>query len=98
MIDAGPALAFALIAFGIIVVPGPSVLFVISRGVALGRRAGIASALSNNAGLWIQVVAVAFGLGAVVERSVLVFTIIKLAGAAYMVGLGVRLALTGREE
>jgi threonine/homoserine/homoserine lactone efflux protein len=79
--------------FVLIVIPGPSVLFVVSRGVALGRRAALATVLGNTAGLGVLVLAVALGLGSLVERSVTVFTVIKLAGAAYMVFLGVRMFL-----
>jgi len=88
--DAGRLAAFALVSFAIIVVPGPSVLFVISRGVALGRRAALTTVLGNEAGLLVQVVAVALGLGAIVQRSVAVFTVLKLAGAAYLVYLGMQ--------
>lgn len=71
-------------------VPGPSVLFVISRGVALGRRVALATVLGNAAGVYVQVIAVAVGVGTVVERSVVAFETVKLAGAAYLVVLGVR--------
>jgi threonine/homoserine/homoserine lactone efflux protein len=90
MVDVERLAAFALVALVIISIPGPSVLFVVSRGIALGRKAAVATAVGNEAGLGVQVVAVAFGLGAIVERSVLVFTIIKLAGACYLAFLGVR--------
>jgi len=83
-------LAFAVAAFVLIIIPGPSVLFVVSRGVALGRRAALLSVLGNEAGLFVHVVAVAVGLGAVVERSAAVFIVLKLAGAAYLVYLGVK--------
>ena len=83
-------LAFAIAAFVLIIIPGPSVLFVVSRGVALGRRAALLSVLGNEAGLLVHVVAVAIGLGAVVERSAAIFTVLKLAGAAYLVYLGVK--------
>jgi len=88
--DAGRLAAFALVALAIIVVPGPSVLFVVSRGVTLGRRAALTTVLGNEAGLLVQVVAVAVGLGPIVERSLVVFTIIKLSGAAYLIFLGVQ--------
>jgi len=90
MIDAGRMLALAATAFVIIVVPGPSVLFVISRGVTLGRRAGLATVVGNTAGLGVQLLAVTLGLGAVVQRSIVVFTMLKIAGAAYLVYLGVQ--------
>jgi threonine/homoserine/homoserine lactone efflux protein len=83
-------LAFAVAAFVLIVIPGPSVLFVVSRGVALGRRAALLSVLGNESGLLVHVAAVALGLGAIVERSVVVFTVLKLAGAVYLVYLGVK--------
>jgi threonine/homoserine/homoserine lactone efflux protein len=83
-------LAFTLTAFALIVVPGPSVLFTVSRALALGRMAGVATVAGNTVGVYVQVVAVAFGIGALVERSVMVFTIVKLGGAAYLIFLGVK--------
>ena len=82
--------AFALASLVLIAIPGPSVLFVISRGVVLGRRAALATVLGNCAGVYVQVAAVALGIGVIVERSVVVYNTIKLAGAAYLVWLGVR--------
>jgi threonine/homoserine/homoserine lactone efflux protein len=90
MLPTGHLLAFALISFALIVVPGPNVLFVISRSVMLGRAAGVGSAVGGQIGVYVQVAAVAFGVGALVERSVAIFTVIKLAGAAYLVWLGVQ--------
>ena len=82
--------AFAAVAFAIIVVPGPSVLFVVSRGVAFGRRTALLTVVGNELGLSIQVLAVALGLGAAVERSIAVFDLLRFAGAAYLVVLGVQ--------
>lgn len=90
MVSTGSLLAFAVTAFALIVVPGPSVLFVISRGVALGGRAAVATVIGNAAGAYSQVVVVALGLGAVIERSAEVFTAVKLVGAVYVVYLGVQ--------
>jgi threonine/homoserine/homoserine lactone efflux protein len=83
-------LAFALLSWALIVVPGPNVLFVISRSLMLGRAAGVGTAVGGQIGVYLQVTAVAFGIGALVERSVAVFTVIKLAGAAYLIYLGVQ--------
>ena len=66
--------AFALASFVLVIVPGPSVLFVISRGVALGRRAALATVAGNAAGVYLQALFVAVGLGAVISRSVAVKT------------------------
>ncbi|WP_232836011.1 LysE family translocator [Actinocorallia populi] len=76
--------------FLLIVVPGPSVLFVIGRALAHGRRAALTTVLGNTLGAYALVVAVALGVGSIVERSVLVFTVLKFAGAAYLVYLGVK--------
>jgi threonine/homoserine/homoserine lactone efflux protein len=84
-------LEFAITAFVVIVVPGPSVLFVVSRGVALGRRAALATVVGNSAGVLVVAILAALGLGAIVERSDTVFTAIKLVGALYLVLLGVRM-------
>jgi threonine/homoserine/homoserine lactone efflux protein len=81
---------FALASLILIAIPGPSVLFVISRGVVLGRRAALATVVGNCGGVYVQVVAVALGIGVLVERSVALYTTIKLAGAAYLVWLGIR--------
>ncbi len=83
-------LAFAAMSFLLIVVPGPSVLFTVGRALAQGRRAALSSVVGNAIGAYLLVVAVALGVGAVVERSAVAFTVLKLAGAAYLVYLGVK--------
>jgi threonine/homoserine/homoserine lactone efflux protein len=105
MVSTHALLTFAATAFLLIVVPGPSVMFVVSRGVALGRRAAVLTVLGNAAGAYTQVVLVAAGLGALVQRSIAVHTAVKLIGAAYLVHLGVqafrhrhRLHLTASED
>lgn len=89
-------LAFALVAFALILVPGPSVLFIVGRALSLGRRAALETVAGNAAGEYAQVLAVAFGIGAIAERSVAFFTTVKLIGAAYLVFLGVRAIRTRR--
>jgi len=83
-------LAFVLIAVVLILAPGPSVLFVLTRSLTLGRSAGLATVVGNTAGEYLQVIAVAFGLGALVQDSIAVFTVIKLVGATYLAYLGVQ--------
>ena len=90
MVPASSLAAFALAAAVLIAIPGPSVLFVISRGVVLGRRAALATVIGNCAGVYVQVAAVAMGIGVVVERSAAVYTAVKLVGAVYLAWLGVR--------
>jgi threonine/homoserine/homoserine lactone efflux protein len=83
-------LEFAGVATIVIAIPGPSVLFTISRALTTGRRTALLNVVGNELGLVMQVVAVAFGIGAVIERSAQVFTVVKLLGAAYLVYLGVQ--------
>jgi threonine/homoserine/homoserine lactone efflux protein len=90
MVPASHVLAFAAVVTVLIAIPGPSVLFTVSRALTVGRRAALLTVVGNELGLCVQVVAVAFGVGAVVERSAQVITVIKLAGAVYLVFLGVQ--------
>lgn len=82
--------AFATAAFLIIIVPGPSALFVISRALAYGRWVAVGSAAGNAAGCLVLAAAVALGLGAVIATSTVAYTAVKLAGAAYLIYLGIR--------
>ncbi|MBV9415888.1 MAG: LysE family translocator [Solirubrobacterales bacterium] len=90
MLPADRILAFALTAFVVIVIPGPSVLFVVGRALAGGRRMAVLTVIGNALGEYVQVIAVAFGVGALAERSVAAFTTLKLLGGAYLIYLGVR--------
>jgi threonine/homoserine/homoserine lactone efflux protein len=90
MVPLKDILAFAGVAVVLVAVPGPSVVFTISRALTSGRRTALLNVVGNTIGLVVQVVAAAFGLGAVIERSAAVFTGVKLAGAAYLVWLGVQ--------
>jgi threonine/homoserine/homoserine lactone efflux protein len=89
--------AFLLTVSIIILIPGPSVLFVVSRGVALGRRAALATVAGNSSGFVLQLLLVSVGVGSLVARSDAVFSVIKLLGAAYLVFLGVRHILERKE-
>ena len=90
MIATRHLLEFLVTVYVLILIPGPSVLFVISRGVSLGRRAALATVVGNASGFALQLALVSIGLGAIVARSDAVFTTLKLVGAAYLVYLGVR--------
>lgn len=90
MVPLSNLLAFALAAAVLIAVPGPSVLFVIGRSLALGRKGGLLSVLGNALGMIPQVAAVALGVGVALAQSVLLFTVVKFAGAAYLVFLGIQ--------
>lgn len=83
-------LAFTAAAVVLIVVPGPSVLFTIGRALALGRPAGIASVAGNTVGTFVLASAAALGVGAIIAASEIAFTVIKFAGVAYLVFLGIQ--------
>lgn len=94
MPDWPAVLAFSAAAFVLIIIPGPSVLFTVGRALALGRRAGIVSVAGNTAGTFVVASIVALGIGAVISASEIAFTVIKLAGAAYLVFLGIQTIVT----
>jgi threonine/homoserine/homoserine lactone efflux protein len=85
----GQILGYAAVAFVIIIFPGPSVLFTISRALTYGRRSAVVTVVGNTCGLGLQGMLVAAGLGTLVERSVVLFDVLKYVGAAYLVYLGV---------
>ena len=90
MISSGHLIGFTLASLVIIVVPGPGVLFVIGRALAHGRRTAFATAAGHAVGNYVVAACVAVGLGALLQRSAEVFTVVKLAGALYLVFLGVQ--------
>lgn len=89
MITLDQLMAFGLAAMILIAIPGPSVVFVIGRALAYGRGVALASVAGNSLGLLAIVVLVAFGLGVIVQESIAVFLVLKLAGAAYLIWLGI---------
>jgi threonine/homoserine/homoserine lactone efflux protein len=79
---------FAVAALALIVVPGPAVLYIVAQSIDRGRVAGLVSALGVATGGLVHVTAAAVGLSALVLSSATAFTVVKLAGAAYLIGLG----------
>jgi threonine/homoserine/homoserine lactone efflux protein len=90
MFSTGQVLGFALASLVLIVIPGPGVLFVVGRALAHGRRTALATACGHAVGNYVVAACVAVGLGTLLERSVQVFVIVKVAGALYLVWLGIR--------
>ena len=89
--------AFLITVYVLIVIPGPSVVFTVSRGVALGRRAALATVLGNTLGLMLQLLVVVIGLGSVLAHSETVFLVMKLLGGGYLIFLGLRSIRSRRE-
>jgi threonine/homoserine/homoserine lactone efflux protein len=84
---------FILAALVLLLTPGPAVLYIVARSVDQGRRAGLASVLGVELGNSVHVLAATLGLSAVLLTSALAFSIVRYAGAAYLVYLGVRTLL-----
>jgi threonine/homoserine/homoserine lactone efflux protein len=85
---------FILASLGILLVPGPSVIYIVTRSISQGRAAGIASVLGINLAALTYAVAAALGLTAILLASALAFSVVKWAGAAYLIYLGVRAFLS----
>jgi threonine/homoserine/homoserine lactone efflux protein len=83
-------ISFLLIAFVVIVIPGPSVVFVIGRAMILGTKGAIQSVWGNALGVGVQILAVALGLGSLISSSEFLFDVIKILGALFLVYLGVQ--------
>jgi threonine/homoserine/homoserine lactone efflux protein len=97
VISSAQLLGFAVVSVVIIIVPGPGVLFIVGRGLSHGRRAAIATAVGHAVGNYAVAACVALGLGTLLERSALLFTAVKLAGALYLIWLGIQ-AIRHRES
>jgi RhtB (resistance to homoserine/threonine) family protein len=82
---------FIVAVFLLNITPGPDTAYIVGRSVAQGRGAGLMSALGISAGCCIHSLACAFGLTALLAASATAFTIVKFAGAIYLIYLGVRL-------
>lgn len=82
---------FLVAVFLLNVTPGPDTAYIVGRSIAQGRGAGLMSALGISAGCCVHALACAFGLTALLSASATAFTVIKLAGAAYLIYLGVRM-------
>ena len=73
--------------------PGPDVLFIVTNALRSGARAGIVAALGITAGCFVHIFAAAVGVSALMAASVTAFTLLKWAGAAYLVVVGLRMLL-----
>jgi threonine/homoserine/homoserine lactone efflux protein len=78
----------ALASLALLVIPGPAVLFIVTRSVEHGRRVGLASVVGVHLGTLVHVVAAAAGLSALLVSSATAFSVVKYVGAAYLLGLG----------
>ncbi len=88
---------FAVAALALLLTPGPAVLYIVARSVEQGRLAGLVSVCGITTGTLVHVLAAALGLSALLASSALAFAVVKYAGAAYLVYLGVRRILDSHE-
>ena len=86
--EPGRLAVFVVAALALLIVPGPAVLYVVTRSIHQGRRAGLASVLGIHVGTLVHIAAATAGLSALILSSAIAFTAVKIAGAAYLVGLG----------
>ncbi|MBN1993607.1 MAG: LysE family translocator [Anaerolineae bacterium] len=88
MIDPTNFPLFFVASWALILAPGPDMIYVITRGIAQGRRAGLLSALGVTLGILVHTTFAACGLAVLLETSALAFMLVKYVGAAYLVYLG----------
>jgi threonine/homoserine/homoserine lactone efflux protein len=83
-------LTFCMTTAVIVAVPGPSAMFIVSRAISVGRPAAIAAAAGNTLGTTFQGLLAACGVGTLIGKSALLYNVIKLGGAAYLVAMGAK--------
>ena len=81
---------FAVASIALLLIPGPAVLYVVTQSAEQGRSAGLASVAGIHIGTFVHIVAAAVGISAVILASAVAFSVVKFAGAAYLVYLGIR--------
>jgi threonine/homoserine/homoserine lactone efflux protein len=96
VIEPATLLVFVVASLALIAIPGPNHLYIVARGIAQGRRAGVASAFGVEIGTLVHIAAAAAGLTYLIAQSATLFGVLKWAGAAYLIYLGIR-ALTSKE-
>jgi threonine/homoserine/homoserine lactone efflux protein len=94
MPDHAAFLTFLAAALALNLAPGPDMLYVLGRSLGQGRKAGVVSALGIFAGCLVHIAAAALGLAALLQASATAYNLIRYAGAAYLIYLGVRMLLS----
>lgn len=97
IVEPGTLAVFALAALAILVVPGPAVIYIVTRSIHQGRGAGFASVFGIHVGTVFHLAAATIGLSAIIVSSATAFTVVKLLGAVYLVVIGMR-TLLGRGD
>jgi threonine/homoserine/homoserine lactone efflux protein len=93
----GTLALFGAAALALLLVPGPSVLYIVAQSIDHGRRAGIVSTLGIQCGSLVHITAATIGLSSLLVSSALAFDVVKYAGAAYLVAIGVQRLLRAEQ-
>src|SRR5574339_1274712 len=88
MIEPAKFVLFIGVSWALIIAPGPDMIYVITRGVTQGRKAGMLSAVGVICGILVHTTAAAFGLTLILQTSAIAFLVVKTLGAAYLISLG----------
>ena len=88
--DAASYLLFVASAVVVLLIPGPAVVYIVTRSIDQGRKVGVVSALGVGVGNLVQVAAAVLGLSALIASSAIAFSVVKYAGAAYLVYIGIK--------
>lgn len=97
MIDTSNFFLFLVTSIAVILMPGPAMLFVISNGLTRGPKASIAAAFGTTAGVSFHLFCAAFGLAIILKTSAIAFTVVKFAGAIYLIYLAIK-TLASKEQ
>ena len=94
MIQTSSLTIFLIASLGLLVIPGPSVIYIITRSITQGKKAGITSVLGIELATLCHITAAAFGLSAILVTSSFIFKIVKYIGAGYLIYLGLKVILS----
>ncbi len=97
MIETSNFTLFIVTSIAVILMPGPAMLFVISNGLTRGPKASIAAAFGTTTGVCFHLMCAAFGLAIILKTSVIAFTVVKFAGAAYLIYLAIKILLSNEQ-
>jgi threonine/homoserine/homoserine lactone efflux protein len=97
-ISHAPLFLFVTSSFVFLLIPGPAVLYIVSRSVGHGRAAGLVSAMGITTGTFFHIAAATLGLSALLVSSALAFQFVKYLGATYLVYLGIRVLRSGNAQ
>src|SRR5208337_4835685 len=98
MLEAHRFLLFFTAAVLLAITPGPGIFYVLARSLAGGRREGMLSSLGTFLGGFVHVVAAALGISAILAASAVAYSVVKYAGAAYLIYLGIRMIRSRNQE